>query len=127
MKIKIKKANEINAALKECAKVEKLDPKVSYAIARNINRLKDDMEKYEEDNFARIKAFAKRAPDGSILSRGGEIIFGINYDTAQEKYLELISKEMDFEPYTIERSEETDKLPPSAMAELLDLIIIDNK
>ncbi len=127
MKIKIKKVIEIYNALLICSKTEKLDGKVSYAIARNINRLKKEVEQYTEDNEARHNAFAKKGPDGKLLTRGGEIVFGENYATAQEKYKELINREIEFEPYTIEKSDDTDILPPDGQAELLDIIILEKK
>jgi hypothetical protein len=125
--MKTSQADIIFGALIKCSKIENLDPSVNYCIARNINRLKNHMKQLGEDNIARVQSFAKKAPDGTVLTKGGDIIFGENLTVATEKYNELMNKEIDFEPYTIERSDLTDKLPANALSELLDIIIIEKQ
>lgn len=123
--ITTKQALEIYGALVISSKVEKLDGTVNYALARNMNKLKKINEQFHEDDTERIKAFVKKGPDGTFLTKNGQWVFGENQKIAEEKLKELMDKEIEFDPYTIKKSEHTDILPAIAQAELLDIIIIE--
>jgi hypothetical protein len=85
------------------------------------------MQAHDDDNLARLNSFAKKDLDGKFLSKGGVIVFGENSEVAAEKYLELLNKEIEFEPYTVEMCEDTKRLPADAQSELLDIIIVEKK
>jgi hypothetical protein len=124
MKVKVETVIILENALAICSKEKELDPSVGYALARNISRTKRITKQFAEDNEERIKIYAKKDDKGELKVTNGQYDFGDKKEEANEKYKELLKYEVDFEPYIIQRSEHTDKLPPIAMSDLLDIIIV---
>jgi hypothetical protein len=125
MKIKAEQAIIIDVALKACAKVGSLDKKVSHAIARNIHRLKPIMKEIRSAEEERIEDFALKNDNGEVKIVDGKYDFGAKFEDANAVYKDTMDREFEFDPFTIQRSENTDMLPPLAQAELFDIIIID--
>jgi DUF4097 and DUF4098 domain-containing protein YvlB len=122
--MKIKDVLPIYNALLICGD-DKLDSSVKYCIARNIKKLKKHYEEFIEENQERIKCYGKKDEKGEFITVNNKYDFGDKIEEAEEKYQELLNKEIEFEPYTIKQSSNTDALPVAAQVELLDVIIIE--
>jgi hypothetical protein len=125
--MKVKDMLPLHAALTYVAGMTNLDKNVNYCVAKNLLRLKKIHSEFTEENNLRIDHFAEKDPvTNEPVINQGRYNFGSLTKEANEKYKELLEREFDFEPYKINRSEETDKLPAAVLQELLDVIIIDN-
>lgn len=126
LKTTTKEILPIYAALTIAASIKDLHPDVNYCIARNLKRLKKAHTDFHEENTARVKAYSvsfDKNGDPEIVD--GQYDFGDKVKEAEEKYQELLNTEVNFEPYTIKQSEHTNKIMPAALAELLDIIVVE--
>jgi hypothetical protein len=104
----------------------KTEPSVKYTIARNIGRLKKHYKLFHKNNELRIQTYALKDEKNAIsLKSDGTLNFGEKHDEAMAKYNELLLCEVEFDPYTIKRSEFTDDLPSLVQAILFDIIITE--
>lgn len=99
---------------------------INYAIAKNLLKLRPLIKGFNEENMIRINTLCKKNEKGGLIILNGQYDFGENSKVAEEKYEEILQTEVSFEPYTVCRSAETDKLPAAVQAELLGIIIIEN-
>lgn len=104
-----------------------LSGKANYAIAKNLKLIKPIIEDFNADNQNRVQSFAKKDGEGQMIIVGGRYDFGDQYNEAEKIYNELLEKEVSFIPYTVERDDETDRIPATALVELIDLIITEPK
>lgn len=125
MKVTIEKILSLDKALGVCSEEKELHGDLKYAIARNINRIKPFLKKFQEDEEARVKAYCRTNEKGEYAIIGKMYDFGNNREKANEKFKEMLAEVVEFDVYTIKRSEHTDKLPAIAQSELLDVIILD--
>jgi hypothetical protein len=125
--MKVKDILPLHAALTYAAGLTNLDKNINYCVAKNLLRLKKIHAEFNEENDLRIKTYAEKDPvTKEPLVQNGKYNFGAHTNEANEKYKEVLEREIHFEPYTMIRSEETDKLPGMILHELLEVIIIDN-
>lgn len=97
---------------------------VNYCLARNFKRLKPGLDSFNESYDLLIKSFAEKDESGNpIIVNGAYKISDVS--GFNDKVSELLDEPFDFEPYKINRSDETDKLPAVVLTELLDIIIIE--
>lgn len=125
MKVKVKDAIEISSALALCAKLEGLNANVKYAFARNLQRLKPILTNFDEANQARVDSFAKKDEKGKAVINDGVIDFGDKAEEASQAWKKLNDEEVDFDVFTVKRSESTDNLPIEAQMILLDTVIVE--
>lgn len=124
--MKVKDMLPLHAALTYVAGMQNLDKNLNYCVAKNLLRLKKAHTEFNEENELRIKNYAEKDPvTKEPVIQHGKYNFGEHTEEANSKYKELTEREVSFEPYTIQRSEETDKLPGVVLQELLDVIILE--
>jgi hypothetical protein len=126
--MKIKDMLPLHAALTYVAAMTNLDKSLNYCVAKNLLRLKKAHAEFTEENNLRLQHYAEKDPvTQEPIVIEGKYNFGLHTGEANKKYKELVEREIEFEPYTILRSEETDKLPGVVQQELLEIIIIDGE
>jgi hypothetical protein len=125
--MKVKDIIPLHAALTYAAGLTNLDKSINYCVAKNLLRLKKIHAEFNEENNLRLDTYAEKDPvTQEPLVVNGKYNFGEHTKEANQKYQEMIERDFPFEPYTIQRSEETDKLPGVVLQELLEVIILDN-
>lgn len=134
MKLKVSECINLSTALRETVKIQDLSSNLKYAVARNLKRLDPIMADFSESEKIRLDTYCKKNENGEYAtipfidpngSPGQKYDFGDQAKEAGDKYKELIEVEVEFEPYKVKRSEDTDRLPVYFQVELLDIIIID--
>ncbi len=132
--MKLSKIIEINECLIQCSialnqmresKDKDYDHKTSYGVAKNTNIVRKYIDIFNDENKIRLDAFAEKDENKEYLIKDNKIIFGKNKEESDRIYNELMDREIEIDLYKIPRNECTDKLPPMAMASLLDVIITD--
>ena len=100
-----------------------------YQIAKNSKKLKDVLEDINESKKLVFEKFAKKDAKGEIKFKDDaktQIDFGKNADKADEMWNKVQLEEVEIDFHTFSRKVLDDqKLSPTAITPLLDIIIVD--
>ena len=125
--------NNLFNSLLECGNLS--GAKFSYAIARNINILKDEIKSFNEDRVALAKSYSKKDEKGEAVMKMGQDdlgrpaeVFDLNDQKGfEEEFKKLQKEELDIKLFKIDFTDIPQPITVSQMAGIYQIVNEEEK
>lgn len=104
-KLTLAEVNSLFPALSVLTK-KKLPVRISYALSRNVERLKSEYELYEKGRLELVNKYCEKDEQGQPIIEGNHFKFeGTNMQEFNNEFQEYLTTEIDFNVYKVDESE----------------------